>query len=155
MNSPQFIPATPSSLLDSIFGESDILFRNVFVNNDPFHRVISDASIKYPIMDVKYDDDNLYITIVVNGIKKEDIAVLLTDDIIEIKYDKVAPVDKFKYIYQKISKKSFDVKWKINKSVFDISEDKINIDLVDGEMTITIPMLDKMKPKKPINIKIK
>lgn len=154
MTNQRFMSAP--SIFDTVFEESDILFRDIFVSKDPFHRVKPDASIKYPIMDVKHDDENLYLTFVVNGIDKDDIVVSLTDDILEVKYDrKNEDCKKYKYIYQKISRKSFGVKWKINKSVFDLDEEKIDIDLNNGELTVKIPIKEEMRPQKPVKLKIK
>jgi len=162
MTNKNFLPTAPS-IFDTIFEDSDILFRDIFVSKDPFHHVKPDASIKYPIMDVKHDDEYLYITFVVNGIDKKDINVSLTDDILEVKYDKPFSTKKEKmeddikyvYIYQKISRKSWGVKWKINKSVFDLDENKINIDLNHGELVVKIPIKEEMRPQKPIKLSIK
>jgi len=156
MTNRSFLPTQPS-IFDTIFNDSDILFRDIFVSKDPFHKIQADSYIKYPIMDVKHDDEKLYLTFVVNGIDKEDIDVSLTDDILEVKYDKKKDdSDKnCNYIYQKISRKSWGVKWKINKSVFDLDENKINIDLENGELTVTIPIKEEMRPKKPVKLEIK
>lgn len=151
MTNRSFVP----SIFDTFFEESDILFRDIFITKDPYHHVKPDAQIKYPIMDVKHDDENLYLTFVVNGINKNDIVVSLTDDILEVKYDKNKDEsNKFNYIYQKISRKSFGVKWKINKSVFNLDKDKIDIDLKNGELTVKIPIKEEMRPKKPVQLKI-
>ena len=141
-------------MFDTFFEDSDILFRDVFVSKDPFHRIKPDAQLKHPIMDVKHDDENLYLTFVVNGVDKKDISVSLTDDIVEVKYDKPKDEKRYFYVYQKISRKSFNVKWKINKSVFELDEEKIGIDLKNGELTVTIPIKDEMRPKKPVKLKI-
>ena len=151
------------AILDTYLKETDILFKDMFTFTDPFHVVLPDSCLKYPIMDVKYDNDNLYLVFVVNGIDKKDIDISLTDDIIEVRYEKphATKHDKLKndleytYIHQKISKKAFAVKWKINASVFELNDDAIKSDLKNGELTITVPIKEEKKPKKPVKINIK
>jgi len=143
------------AILDTYLRDTDILFKDVFTFTDPFHCVLPDTCIKYPIMDVKYDSDNLYLVFVVNGIDKKDIDISLTDDIIEVRYDKKGDTDDCTYIHKKISKKAFAVKWKINASIFELTGDSIKSDLKNGELIITVPIKEEKKPKKPVRINIK
>ena len=73
-------------ILDSLFNESDILFRDVFSSQLPFQPL--SKQISYPIMDAYYDDEHFYLKFVVNGLKKEDLEISLDDDILEVKYSK-------------------------------------------------------------------
>jgi len=153
MNARKIVNA--QAVIDSFFKDEDILFRDVFRSKGPFQTIRNENFISYPIMDAKHDDENFYLTFVVNGIDKKDIEINLIDDIIEVKYDKSKEEDdKCVYLYQKISRKSFDVKWKVNKSIVDLSEGKIKVDLKNGELIITMPIKEKYRPKKPVNLKI-
>lgn len=141
-------------LFDTFFSEEDVLYRDAFCSKTPFKTVFTQDFCKYPVMDAKHDNYNLYLTFVVNGIKKDDIKITLTDDIIEVKFDKKKEDDKFVYLYQKISRKSFDVKWKINTSIVDLNPENVKTELKDGELIIVIPIKEEFRPKKPIPLKI-
>lgn len=143
-----------NTIFDTFFAEDDLLFRDVFCSKGPFQTTRTESVIRYPIMDAKHDDENFYLTFVVNGIDKDDIKVSLTDDIIEVKYDKKKDEDKCIYLYQKISRKSFDVKWKVNKSIVDLSPEKMKVKVKNGELVITMPIKDEFRPKKPVKLKI-
>jgi len=131
-------------LLNPLFNEFDFMFRNLKVTDDYFHPV-RDHKISYPIIDQRYNDDELQLIIAATGAVKEDFKIKLDDDVLYISRQHKEPdLTKFKYIKNNISRKAFDVAFKVPK-VWDV--ELLTVVLENGELIITIPMKPESKPK--------
>jgi len=111
-----------------------------------------DNAVWMPLTDISEDNDNFYLKADLPGIKKEDVKISYTDGTISIggqrSQEKETKEKKFHRIERSYGKyyRSFNVPT-------EIKEDKINAEFKDGQLTITIPKADEVKPKE-IDIKV-
>lgn len=135
------------NLLSDIF--DDIFFKDVF-RNDFFTSLphLSDK-IGHPV-DIYENDFGLVIDIAATGLDKSDIKIDIKDDILKVSHKKEEKTEEKKYAYRGISKKSFDLAWRVGDK-FDISKTYANLD--KGLLHITIP-LAPIKKSNEIEVKI-
>jgi HSP20 family protein len=136
--------------LQHFFDKSDFLFSNVF---DQGYHFISDETIKYPAIDMAYDDKFLFITVAVCGLNKKDISIEIKDDILNIKHkpSTLNTDNKINYLRQRISRKAFDLSFKISPKC---DTDNVDVSLENGELILKFPVKDINKPKsKQLEIK--
>jgi HSP20 family molecular chaperone IbpA len=136
-------------LLERHLSPFDILFRNHFHADSTFQPA---ANTKQPHpLNIFFDDKGLHFEVACTGLTKKDVILDTEGDILKITYKK--PEDKGNdfegYIYHGLSKKSFDLRYKIAPK-FDLSITEA--EMVDGLLTIFIPLAEDAKPK---SIKIK
>ena len=136
-------------ILERHISPFDILFRNHFNAEDQFAPALNS---KQPhSLNIFYDDRGLHFEVACTGLTKKDVILDTEGDILKITYKK--PEDKGNdfegYIYHGLSKKSFDLRYKIAPK-FDLSITEA--EMVDGLLTIFIPLAEDAKPK---SIKIK
>jgi len=111
-----------------------------------------DNAVWMPLTDISEDNDNFYLKADLPGIKKEDVKISYTDGAISISgersQEKETKEKKFYRIERSYGKyyRSFNVPT-------EIKEDKIKAEFKDGQLTITIPKADEVKPKE-IDIKV-
>jgi HSP20 family protein len=111
-----------------------------------------DNAVWMPLTDISEDSDNFYLKADLPGIKKEDVKISYTDGTISIagerSQEKETKEKKFHRIERSYGKyyRSFNVP-------AEIKEDKIKAEFKDGQLTITIPKADEVKPKE-IDIKV-
>ncbi len=111
-----------------------------------------DNAVWMPLTDISEDNDNFYLKADLPGIKKEDVKISYTDGAISISgersQEKETKEKKFHRIERSYGKyyRSFNVPT-------EIKEDKIKAEFKDGQLTITIPKADEVKPKE-IDIKV-
>ena len=126
----------------------DILFRNHFHADSTFQPA---ANTKQPHpLNIFYDDKGLHFEVACTGLTKNDVILDIEGDTLKISYKK--PEDeKFHEgtIHQGLSKKSFDLRYKIAPK-FNLS--KTDATLENGLLDIFIPLAEEAKPK---SIKIK
>jgi HSP20 family molecular chaperone IbpA len=136
-------------LLERHLSPFDILFKNHFNAEEKFAPALNSKQ-PHPL-NIFYDDKGLHFEVACTGLTKKDVILNIEGDILEVSYKK--PEDKgdnFEgYIYHGLSKKSFDLRYKIAPK-FDLSITEA--EMVDGLLTIFIPLADEAKPK---SIKIK
>jgi len=126
----------------------DILFKNHFNVGDQFAPAL-DSKQPHPL-NIFYNDIGLYFEVACTGLTKKDVIIDIEGDILKITYKK--PHDEaFQegMIYNGLSKKSFDLRYKIAPK-FDLLQ--TDASLIDGLLEIFIPLAEEAKPK---SIKIK
>ena len=133
-------------LRSSFLQDVDLLFSNVIHGNDNyFFQPMKECEVNYPVFDQRYTEDEQQIIIAVPGASKKDIHVDLKGDILSIVRDNTdTSKDETKYIYNnhKISKKKFDIAFKIPKKW---DGEKLDVKLSKGELIITIPIKEEEK----------
>jgi HSP20 family protein len=131
----------------------DVFFRNFF-DDDFFSPLPALKKTSYPV-DIYETNDSLNIDIAAVGLDKSDIKIDITDGVLKVSHKKEDKKDiktfKDKYEYRGITKKSFDLAWRINDK-FDLS--KTEAELEKGLLKIKIPLAPKKQPKE-IEVKIK
>lgn len=139
--------------MSTLFNERtpfDLLFRNLFKADGVFQPTTFENKQPHPL-DIFYDDEGLHFEVACTGLTKKDVILNIEGDILEITYKKPEDnEDNFEgYIYHGLSKKSFDLRYKIAPK-FDLSITEA--EMLDGLLEIFIPLADAAKPK---SIKIK
>ncbi len=113
----------------------DILVRNFFQDAGQF-QPIKDHKLPHPV-DLYQTDKGLTFDIACTGISKNDIEILIQDNVLRVNYDKSKTEEKdVDYIHRGIAKRSFNLGWKIDNK-FDLS--KADAKFSDGLLTISIP----------------
>ena len=126
----------------------DILFRNHFHADSTFQPAVNTKQ-PHPL-NIFYDDKGLHFEVACTGLTKNDVILDIEGDTLKISYKKPED-DKFHEgtIHQGLSKKSFDLRYKIAPK-FNLS--KTDATLENGLLDIFIPLAEEAKPK---SIKIK
>ena len=135
-------------LLERHLSPFDILFRNHFHADSTFQPA---ANTKQPHpLNIFFDDKGLHFEVACTGLTKSDVILDIEGDTLKISYKKPED-DEFHEgtIHQGLSKKSFDLRYKIAPK-FDLG--KIDASLTNGLLDIFIPLAEEAKPK---SIKIK
>lgn len=130
----------------------DILFRNLFESNTNFTPAI-EAKIPHPL-DIYENSTGLHFEVACTGLSKEDINIDVEGDVLKISYnkpkdEKCCDVNDCTYIHRGISKRSFNLAYKI-ASKFDLSGSQA--EMANGLLKISIPFSEASKPK---SLKIK
>ena len=135
-------------LLERHLSPFDILFKNHFNVGDQFAPALNSKQ-PHPL-NIFYDDIGLHFEVACTGLTKKDVIIDIEGDILKITYNK--PQDEAFHegmIYNGLSKKSFDLRYKIAPK-FDLSQ--TDASLTDGLLEIFIPLAEEAKLK---SIKIK
>ena len=126
----------------------DILFRNFFNSEDQFAPALNSKQ-PHPL-NIYYNDEGLHFEVACTGLTKEDLDISVEGDLLKISYTKPKEdLDFSGYIYHGLSKKSFDLRYKIAPK-FDLSITEA--EMLNGLLKIFIPLAEEAKPK---SIKIK
>jgi HSP20 family protein len=126
----------------------DILFRNFFNTEDQFAPAFNSKQ-PHPL-NIYYNDEGLHFEVACTGLTKEDISISVEGDLLKISYQKPEEeLDFSGYIYHGLSKKSFDLGYKISPK-YNLS--KINAEMENGLLKLHLPLSEESKPK---SIKIK
>jgi len=127
----------------------DLLFSNAFDSDKYTFLPTTNCDTRYPVFDQRYNDEIQQIIISVPGAKEGDLSVDLKGDIISISrhnaiYDKGVEEENetFHYNNRRISKKKFDIAFKIPKK-WDAA--KMDVALQHGELIISIPIKEEEK----------
>jgi HSP20 family protein len=118
----------------------DVLFRNVFDSHSDFN-ILPDVKSPHPV-DIYEHSEGLVLEIACTGLTKDDIKVDIEDDILKISYDKPEEDLHPGTIHRSLSKKSFNLGYKIS-SKYDLS--KSDGKLENGLLEIFIPITEKAK----------
>jgi|TARA_B100001057_G_scaffold487986_1_gene571569 HSP20 family molecular chaperone IbpA len=135
-------------LLERHISPFDILFRNLFNAESQFQPALNSKQ-PHPV-NIFYDDKGLHFEVACTGLTKKDVEIDIEGDILKISYNK--PKEEVFHegtIYNGLSKKSFDLGYKIAPK-FDLSITEA--ELANGLLAIFIPLAEDAKPK---SIKIK
>jgi len=126
----------------------DILFRNFFNAEEQFAPAFNSKQ-PHPL-DIYYNDEGLHFEVTCTGLTKEDVSISVEGDLLKISYKKPeGELDFSGYIYHGLSKKSFDLGYKISPK-YNLT--KINAEMEHGLLKLHIPVSEESLPK---TIKIK
>lgn len=126
----------------------DVLFNNFFGNTG--FTSLALGRIGYPA-DVYETKNSLNIEIAAVGLDKKDVTVEVKGDTLHVFYTKKSEQEGVKnYLYRGITKKAFDLGWKIAPRY---NLEKIEVTLDKGMLTITIPAIEEEELVKSIEIK--
>ena len=112
----------------------DILVRNFFQDASQYSP-LDQTKLSHPV-DIYTNDKGLIFDVACTGIAKEDIEILLQDNVLRINYTKTKEEEDVDYIHKGIAKRSFNFGWKID-SKFDLS--KAIAKFENGLLTIGVP----------------
>ena len=135
-------------LLERHISPFDILFRNLFNAESQFQPALNSKQ-PHPV-NIFYDDKGLHFEVACTGLTKKDVDIDIEGDVLKISYKK--PKEQVFHegtIYNGLSKKSFDLGYKIAPK-FDLSVTEA--EMANGLLEITVPLAEDAKPK---SIKIK
>ena len=140
-------------LSERVFPTTDLLFRNFFDTNSIFQSYVEQKP-NYPV-DVYTRENELCFDIACVGLEKKDINITTEGNILKVIYEKPSiesndsNIDAGEYIHKGITRKSFNMGWKI-AAIYNLN--KIDAVMKNGLLSITIPVAEEAKPK---TIKIK
>jgi len=122
--------------------EFDILYRNLFKTDSRFSPI--NAKQPHPL-DIYFTDENLIFEVACTGLTKDDVKIEIEQDTLRISYTRDSDKeDLSNYIYKGLSKKSFNLAYKIAPK-YDLS--KAQAQMNDGLLIIHIPVAEESKPK--------
>ena len=131
--------------LEALMQDFDLLFSSVLNTNTYHFKSMADSDVRYPVIDQRFNDEEQQIIIAATGASKDDFEIKLRDDILSIKrVNGSETTEKYKYVKNNISRKKFDIAFKIPKKW---DAENLVVDLEKGELIITIPVKDEEKPK--------
>ena len=139
---------TENGLSPQLTTPFDILVRNFFDNDTPFHPLHS-VKLKHPV-DVYENPQGLHLDVACTGLTKEDINLGIEGDVLRVGYEKDNTSDTNEYYYQGIAKRSFSFGYKVANR-FDLS--KAEAEMENGLLTIIIPYSSKTTTNKTLKIK--
>lgn len=137
-----------TTILNERVFPTDLLFRNFFEKGTIFES-FADKKPNYPV-DIKLGEECLCFDIACVGLKKEDIKITTEGNLLKVVYKKPtiesnsSDVEACEYIHKGITRKSFDMGWKISPK-FDLTN--ISAHMEDGLLTLTIPTSEDCLPK--------
>ena len=120
----------------------DIVWKN-FMNSNSNYNTIQEK-INYPV-DIYETENGLRFELAVVGLDKEDLDILVESDTLRVTHDRVASEADQTYIQRGITRRSFDLAWKV-ASKFDLG--KLGAKLDKGLLIIDIPYAESKAPKK-------
>ena len=122
----------------------DVLFKNFF-NNESFFAPVIDTRIGHPV-DIFEDESGLHFEIAGTGLTKEDINISIEGDVLKVSYKKEdSDESKRKFFHRGITRKSFDLGYRIPLSKYDLS--LADAEMENGLLRIDIPIAEQAKPK--------
>ena len=140
----------PSQELDHVF---DSLFNDFFnnVSRTPFVKQAQKSN--YPRIDIRDTRETTYIDATVPGLSKEEISIKYDDGMLTISADKQSTDVDSEWLHKEIHRSSFSRSFSVDNSLYDVS--KIDADLLNGILSISIPKLEEKVPPIPREISIK
>ncbi|MCH8033612.1 MAG: Hsp20/alpha crystallin family protein [Bacteroidetes bacterium] len=111
-----------------------------------------DKTVWMPLTDIAEDNDNYYLKVDLPGIKNGDVKISYIDGNLSISGERVQEKEvKDKKIHR--IERSYGKYYRSFNIPKEIKDDKIKAEFKDGQLTITIPKADEVKPKE-IDIKV-
>lgn len=105
-----------------------------------------------PLTDIYEDKDNYYIKADLPGIKKGDVKISYSDGNLSISGERAQEKETKDAKFHRIER-SFGKYYRSFNIPKEIKEDKIEAEFKDGQLNITIPKADEVKPKE-IEVKV-
>ena len=105
-----------------------------------------------PLTDVAEDKDNYYLKADLPGIKKEDVKISFSDGSLSISGERAQEKESKDKKYHRIER-SYGRYYRSFNLPEQIKEDKIKAEFKDGQLNVTIPKAEEVKPKE-IDIKV-
>ena len=145
-----YLKQLEKGLTPRITSPFDILVRNFFDTESPFHPVQS-LKLKHPV-DVYENEDGLHLEVACTGLTNKDVNINIEGDILRVSYEKPENKNEDReYHYSGIAKRSFNFGYKVNNK-FNLSA--VEAEMKNGLLEIKIPYSPHVVVK-PKSIKIK
>jgi HSP20 family protein len=140
--------AVPFRQIDTVF---DNLFNDFFntVSRTPFNTVNQKSN--YPRVDIRENRESVTLDATVPGLSKEDVSIDYEDGHLKISADKQNR-DNNDFIHREIHRSAFSRWFSVDEEVYEVN--KINANLVDGILSITIPKKDEAVKPLPRKIEV-
>jgi HSP20 family protein len=106
-----------------------------------------------PLTDIYENNDNYYIKADLPGVKKGDVKISYNDGTLSISGERAQEKETKETKYHRVER-SFGKYYRSFNLPKEIKNDKIEAEFVDGQLNVTIPKAEEVKPKQ-IDIKIK
>ena len=120
----------------------DIVWKNFFDGQSTFNTL--QQKINYPV-DIYETDKGLRFELAVVGLEKSDLDITVDGDTLRVSYEKPEEEEKVNYIQRGITRRSFDLAWKV-ASKFNLT--KLNAEMDKGLLVIDVPYTESKEPKK-------
>lgn len=138
--------STISKEIARLQNEMNTLFERFFGRSFPFIK-----STNYPAVNIYHDNENLYITAELPGVKIEDLDITLEEDTLTLKGEKKSlAIEGATYYKKEREEGTFS---RVISLPIKIEPEKATASLKNGILTVTIPKAEEAKPKK-IEIKV-
>jgi len=112
----------------------DLLWKDLFETNSHFSAITQ--KVTHPV-DIFDNENGITFEIAAVGLTQEDIAILIENDMLRIRYE--GKKEERPSIYRGIKRSNFDLSWKISTK-FDLS--KLEATLDKGLLILTIPVAE-------------
>jgi HSP20 family protein len=147
----------PSKELLSIEREFNRMFNSLsnrfgFGNGDDVDKEYENA-VWSPLSDIYEDSNNYVLTLDLPGIKKENVKISYVDGQLNISGDRKQEKESKDGTYHRVER-SYGKYFRSFSLPKEIKDDKIDAEFKDGQLTITVPKAEEVKPK-AIDIKVK
>jgi HSP20 family protein len=130
-----YLKEIENGLAPRITSPFDILVRNFFDTEEPFHPLQS-IKLKHPV-DVYEDEKGLHLEVACTGLTKKEVNINIEGDILRVSYTKSDEKHNDReYHYSGIAKRSFNFGYKVNNK-FSLSS--VEAEMNNGLLEITIP----------------
>jgi HSP20 family protein len=106
-----------------------------------------------PLTDISEDEDSYQLKLDLPGVKKEDVKINYENGQLSISGERKQEIEKKNSKYHRVER-SYGKYFRSFNLPSKIKEDKINAEFKDGQLTITVPKSEEVKPKQ-IEVKIK
>ena len=140
--------STPCRQIDTVF---DGLFNDFFntVSRTPFNTVNQKSN--YPRVDIRENRESVTLDATVPGLSKDDVSIDYEDGHLKISAEKQSP-DGEDYIHREIHRSAFSRWFSVDEEVYDVG--KINANLTEGILSITIPKKEESVKPLPRRIEV-
>ena len=125
-------------------GEMDHLLSSFFA---PVGRDNGEVSESYPSLNVWEDDANIYAEAELPGFKLDEIEIYVVKNKLSLKGQRKETQGETKEIYHRRERESLPFARTIHLPV-DVDSEKVNAQLRDGLLTITLPKAPEARPRK-------
>jgi len=131
--------------------EMNRLFSDYFSSTP--ERSENETPLWQPFVDIAETDDDIIVTADLPGMKKDDIKIVVQDNILTLQGEKKQETEDKKQNYHRVERVygSFMRNFRLPSSVV---VDKINAEYKDGVLNVVLPKSEEAKPKE-VNIAIK
>ena len=143
LNLPGFSSTNPFAALDRMRQQMDAL-SGMFYRGMPERRILS-AGV-FPLLNLTENQDNYYIRAELPGMKAEDLGIQIADKTLTISGERKIPEEGEKIRYHRRERDAGRFSRAIGLPG-EIDSDRIEAQMRDGLLTVTIPKAEAAKPK--------